>query len=108
MNPSNLRAQVEPLFARGPRRSTGVGVEQELFAMNLLSGASVAPARVRAAIAGRPYAAWVSFEPGGQVELSLPRAADPAAAAAHLVEVTAALAADLIRCGIVLDARPVR
>ncbi|MCX6398178.1 MAG: glutamate-cysteine ligase family protein [Propionibacteriales bacterium] len=108
MDPQQLRQQVAKLFARGPRRSTGTAVEQEFFSIALVSGGSVDPARVRAAIIGRPYAAWISFEPGGQVELSLPRARGPAAAVAQLREVTAALANDLSRRGIVLDSRPVR
>jgi gamma-glutamylcysteine synthetase len=108
MNRTALRTLVEALFVRGSRRTVGVGIEQELFTAGLLNGASVAPERVRAAIAGRPYAAWVGFEPGGQVELSLPRAESATVAARHLQAVTGALAADLQPLGIVLDARPVR
>ena len=76
--------------------------------MDLIGGGCVAPDRIGHAIAGREYAEWVSFEPGGQVELSLPAAADAAAAAAQLERVTSALAADLMVRGIVLDATPVR
>jgi glutamate--cysteine ligase len=108
MNLVDLRAHVEPLFRRGVRRSVGVGLEQELFAATFVGGGSVDPARVRRAIAGRPYAAWVGFEPGGQVELSLPRAGSAGRVAARLEAVTRALAADLQPHGIVLDARPVR
>jgi len=108
MNPSSIRPQVAALFARDHRSTTAVGVEQELFAMDLIGGGCVAPARIGHAIAGREYADRVSFEPGGQVELSLPVAADGAAAAAQLERVTSALAADLMIRGIVLDATPVR
>lgn len=108
MDPQQVHRQVHKLFSRGARRSFGTAVEQEFFSVALIGGGSVDPARVRAAIAGRPYAAWVSFEPGGQVELSLPRACGPTAAVAQLREVTAALADDLTRRGIVLDSRPVR
>jgi len=86
----------------------GVGLEQELFTACLISGGGVDPARVREAVAGRPYAAWVGFEPGGQVELSMPRAESAALAADRLRAVTCALATDLQGLGIVLDARPVR
>jgi gamma-glutamylcysteine synthetase len=108
MTPTALRHHVDPLFRRGGARTTGVGIEQELFATALISGGSVHPDRVRSAIAGRPYARWVSFEPGGQVELSLPRAGSAAGAARQLQKVTGALAADLQPLGIVLEARPVR
>jgi glutamate--cysteine ligase len=76
--------------------------------MGLFSGGSVAPERVREATAGRWYAPWLSFEPGGQVELSLHSAPSPHAAARHLAEVTAAVGRDLQPHSIVLDARPVR
>jgi glutamate--cysteine ligase len=85
-----------------------VGVEQELFAREFLGGGPVSPTRVGNAIEGRDYARWVSFEPGGQVELSLPVAATAAAASSRLERVTAALAADLMPAGIVLAATPVR
>ena len=104
----SLRWHVESLFRRGAARSTRVGLEQELFTATLIGGGCVAPERVRAAIAGRPFDEWVGFEPGGQVELSLPRADSAALAAGQLRAVTSALAADLLPFGIVLDARPVR
>jgi len=108
MDASTLRPHVANLFRRGATRSTGVGLEQELFTAALLTGGPVDPARVREAVRGRWYAAWVGFEPGGQVELSLPRAGTAAQAVAHLQSVTGALATDLQPLGIVLDARPVR
>lgn len=108
MNVLQVRQQVTRLFARGNRHSVGAAIEQELFAMDLIGGASVHPDRVRAAVAGADYEPWVSFEPGGQVELSLPPARDPRAAAAHLMSVTRSLADDLIGHGIVLTAQPVR
>jgi gamma-glutamylcysteine synthetase len=108
MNRSSIRQCVSPLFARGPRRATAVGIEQELFAMDFIGGGCVAPTRVGDVIQGRDYAGWVSFEPGGQVELSLPVAPTAAAASIQLERVTSALAADLMACGIVLAATPVR
>src|SRR5689334_11996163 len=107
MNGHPIRESVAQLFAR-TGRGTRVAVEQELFAMDLLSGHSVAPDRVRAAIAGRDYSRWVTFEPGGQVELSLPPAENSTAATAQLTNVTDALAADLIGRGIALAAGPAR
>ena len=107
MNGKSIRRSIAPLFA-GTGRTTSVAVEQELFAMDLFGGNSVAPSRVLEAIDGRSYSRWVTFEPGGQVELSLPPAATPAAAAAHLERTTAALADDLMGHGIVLAARPTR
>jgi len=103
----SIHTNVAQLFAR-TGSGTSVAVEQELFAMDLVGGASVAPCRVQAAIAGREYARWVTFEPGGQVELSLPPAPTPQTAAAQLAEVTAALAGDLMAHGIAICARPVR
>ena len=107
MDRTRILEAVAPLFAR-TGRSTSVAVEQELFAMDVFGGASVAPRRVLEAIAGRSYARWVSFEPGGQVELSLPPAATPAAAGAQLVAITEALCADLMAHGIAVAARPRR
>ncbi|MBM0124357.1 glutamate-cysteine ligase family protein [Pimelobacter simplex] len=111
MDARTIRPHAARLFRPrlpGSTRTTRVAVEQELFAMGLLNGASVAPSRVREATAGRWYAGWLGFEPGGQVELSLPPAPSPGAAGRHLAEVTAALGRDLQPHGIVLDARPVR
>ncbi|GAA4080252.1 glutamate-cysteine ligase family protein [Nocardioides kongjuensis] len=111
MDARSIRSAVARLFRPqlpGSTRTVRVAVEQELFAMGLFSGGSVAPARVREATAGRWYAPWLSFEPGGQVELSLPSAPSPDAAARHLAEVTDALGRDLQPHSIVLDARPVR
>ncbi|HWJ11380.1 MAG TPA: glutamate-cysteine ligase family protein [Nocardioides sp.] len=111
MDARTIRPEVARLFRPrlpGGSRTTRVAVEQELFAVDLLTGASVHPDRVRGIITGRSHAAWVGFEPGGQVELSLPCQATALEAGSHLVAVTRALAADLQRCGIVLASTPVR
>lgn len=108
MNRHSIRPHVEKLFARGAARTTRVAIEQEFFALGMLPGCSVGPDRIRDAVAGRPFAAWVSFEPGGQVELSLPPAADATAAGAHLRQVTGQLAAALARHSVALTSRPVR
>lgn len=111
MDARTIHSQVarlfRPLYAGGTR-TVRAAVEQEFFAVDFFNGSSVDPTRVRDAVAGRPYAPWVTFEPGGQVELSLPVAPSAAAAGRHLVEVTRALAADLLGSGIVLYAQPVR
>jgi gamma-glutamylcysteine synthetase len=91
----------------GNRRTTRVGIEQELITRDAESGAPVAPDRVRAATAGAPYAAALGFEPGGQVELSLCPAPDGRAAVRLLRNRVAALRSDCARAGIELDASPV-
>ncbi|MCX6400367.1 MAG: glutamate-cysteine ligase family protein [Propionibacteriales bacterium] len=111
MDVHSIRPSVARLFRplhSGSGRTVRAAVEQEFFAVDFFNGSTVHPDRVRKATAGRPYAPWVSFEPGGQVELSLPVAASATAAADHLAEVTRALAADLLGHGIVLYAQPVR
>ena len=111
MDARTIRPQVARLFRPclpGGSRPTRVAVEQELFAVDFFNGGSVHPDRVRRAIAGQPYEPWVAFEPGGQVELSLPCAASAHDAGDQLVSVTRALAADVQGAGIVLSSVPVR
>lgn len=74
---------VSPLFARSPARTTRVGLEQELLVRDR-DGATVALPRLRAALQDLDAAPYVTFEPGGQVELSLPAADGPAAASRRL------------------------
>ncbi len=93
---------------RPRHRTTRVAVEHELFAIDFFNGSSAAPDRVRRAAAGRAYEPWLAFEPGGQVELSLPPVASARAAGARLVAATEALARDLQGGGVVLASRPVR
>ena len=104
---ASLPTEVARLF-RPRHRSTRVAVEQELFAVDLFNGSSATPERVRRAAAGRPYEPWLAFEPGGQVELSLPPAASGREAGDHLVAATGALARDLQGGGIILSSLPVR
>lgn len=75
MNPTDLRRHVAPLFAGSPRRSVSVAVEQELIVFDTGDG-WVPIRRVRRLLAGAPWLPAASFEPGGQLELSLPPAAD--------------------------------
>lgn len=53
-------------------RTTKVGVEQELLVRDSATGETVEIERLRTAVADSEYAAHVTFEPGGQLELSLP------------------------------------
>ena len=76
MDPRELRPVVARLFARGRERSTRVAIEQEY----VVAGAdgSVVPIEVlRQAVAGSRAEPYVGFEPGGQLELSLPPSHDP-------------------------------
>jgi gamma-glutamylcysteine synthetase len=107
MESHSLRACVEPLFVRGVRRTTRVAVEHELITMDQHTGGAVALERVRTATAGAGYARYLGFEPGGQVELSLPCAAGPAELAAALRTSVAALRSDCAAAGIRLEATPV-
>ena len=87
-------------------RSTRVGLEHELLTRDAATGAPVAIERVRAATGSAAYAAALSFEPGGQVELSLPPG--PArSAGSRLDRAVSALRADCARAGIVVEASPV-
>ncbi len=76
------------------------------MAAEIGTGAAVPIERVREATRNAEYAAYLAFEPGGQVELSLPCAPGPTAARQLRVAVSA-LRADCERAGIRLDATPV-
>ena len=68
-----LHRNVSALFPRRRvARTVGVGIEHELLTRDATDGSAVAIDRVRRAVAGASYERWVGFEPGGQVELSLP------------------------------------
>ena len=74
-----LHRNVSGLFPpskRGEDRSR-VGVEQELLTRDACDGSAVADRAGTRAVAGAPYERWVGFEPGGQLELSLPCAPLP-------------------------------
>ncbi|MFB6719614.1 glutamate-cysteine ligase family protein [Kribbella sp. NPDC056345] len=77
MKPKELQPLVAELFARGRRRSVRVAVEQEFLVADATTGAAVPIERVRRAAAGAIAAPYISFEPGGQLELSLPCTLDP-------------------------------
>lgn len=76
---------VAALFDRSSnQRSVRVGTEQELLVRDRRTGGTVDLDRLREVVSGAPCAPYVSFEPGGQLELSLPPARDVAAAADRL------------------------
>src|SRR5688572_14465696 len=79
MNPKELRPVVAGLFTQGRRRTVRVAVEQELLVADSTTGAAVPIDRVRRAATAAIAAPYVSFEPGGQLELSLPCTLDPVA-----------------------------
>jgi gamma-glutamylcysteine synthetase len=98
---------VTSLFDRsGNAHTVGVGIEQELLVATA-AGGTVPVARLRDVLTGRSYAPYLSFEPGGQVELSLPRATDAAAAVRELRSALTALRADAARAGLTLSSEPV-
>ncbi|MEV5965947.1 glutamate-cysteine ligase family protein [Kribbella sp. NPDC051952] len=104
MDPKELRAAVAAQFTRGHRRSVRVAVEQEFVVSDAATGDPVPIERVRRAAAPTSASPYVGFEPGGQLELSLPCGPNPA----HLLCVlTADLERQLIADGIRIQAIPV-
>ena len=83
-------------------RTVRVGVEQELIIRDVRTGGTAAPDRLRRVLADNPYAEHVSFEPGGQLELSLPPAASAVDAAAGLRAAVESVRADAAASGIQL------
>jgi gamma-glutamylcysteine synthetase len=103
MGAKELRPIVAGLFARGRARTVRVAIEQE-YVVAATDGSVVPIERVRRAAAGAIAAPYVSFEPGGQLELSLPPSLDPVR---ELRVVTADLRHHLTKAGITLTAIPV-
>ena len=92
-------------------RTTRVGVEQELIVRDARTGGTVDLPRLRAAVAGSEYATYVTFEPGGQLELSLPVDSSATDAARSLFEAVTDVRRAAARHGIELlddavDTRP--
>lgn len=98
MDTSQLHQLVAGLFARGRRRTVRVAVEQEYLTAGP-DGAVVPIPVARQAAAAAIAAPYVSFEPGGQLELSLPPSLDPVG---ELRRLTADLRRHLSRAGITL------
>jgi len=101
-----LRPIVSRLFAGSPTRTTRVGIEQELLVADVV-GRTVPVPRLREALAGCPVTTYVGYEPGGQVELSLPPVACPASAEALLRVAVRDVRDHLERVGVRLSAEPV-
>lgn len=106
MNQDQLRSRVAPLFADAPTRTTRVGLEQELLVRDR-DGATVPVHRLRAALRDLDAATCVAFEPGGQLELNLPPAPSPTAAAGELRALRRRVEARLRRLGVTLHAEAV-
>ena len=107
MTEHHLLRSVAALFRGSPARSTRVGVEHELLTADATDGSVVPIERVRRAAAGAPYERSLGFEPGGQVELSLPCAPTLPRLADSWEHTIRALRADCSRSGVVLEAAPV-
>lgn len=102
MNHDLVRGHVDRLFAGSRDRTTRIGVEHELFTADSVSGEVAAVERVKKAAEGSAYSSHLTFEPGGQVELSLPPAASAQEATRRLLDAVASLRSDCERAGIVL------
>lgn len=107
MNTNELRPIVAGLFTRGRRRTSRVAVEQEFLVADATTTAAVRIDRVRRAASAAAAAPYVSFEPGGQLELSLPCAPDPAALARTFCALSDDLRRRLDAAGISIHALPV-
>ncbi|MCW2797365.1 glutamate-cysteine ligase family protein [Nocardioides sp.] len=107
MDVATIRSRVARVFpGRDNRRTTRIGVEQELIARQSLDDGPVAPDVVRAAARQASYLPSLGFEPGGQVELSLPPANSPTELVRRVRHDLAALRADCARSGVTLESTP--
>jgi glutamate--cysteine ligase len=102
----DLHRRVAALFPTTGAGGTRVALEQELITAGS-TGESVPVEDVRAATRAAAYRSYLGFEPGGQVELSLPCAAGPAEITRRLCADVDALRRDLAPAGIRVDARAV-
>ncbi|GAA1560618.1 glutamate-cysteine ligase family protein [Kribbella lupini] len=105
MDPKTLRPLVTGLFAPS-RRRTRVAVEQEFVVADVATGAAVPIERVRRAARTTAAAPYLGFEPGGQLELSLPCASGATALTRLASDVTDDLRCHLTAAGIRIDAVP--
>jgi gamma-glutamylcysteine synthetase len=102
-----LLREVSALFQGGTSRSVSVGIEHELLSRDVSDGSVVPIDRVRRAVRGSSYQSWVGFEPGGQVELSLPCSPSLPQLAATWEATIEQLTGDCTTAGIELDSAPV-
>jgi gamma-glutamylcysteine synthetase len=107
MDAKKLRPTVSGLFARGRGRTTRVAVEQEFLVADATTSAVVPIERVRRATRVAAAAPYLGFEPGGQLELSLPCAPDAAALTRSLSTIAGDLQRHLGAADIRTDAFPV-
>ncbi len=107
MNRESLLPSVAGLFATSGRRTLRVGVELEQLTRDAHDGSVVRVERVRRASLGASYAGWLGFEPGGQVELSLPCHDTVAELARTARSTVGELKADCAAAGVLLDPVPV-
>jgi glutamate--cysteine ligase len=107
MGTQQIHSRVARLFPAGGQCSTRVAVEHELLTTDLATGAPAPIGRVREATSHTWYADHLGFEPGGQVELSLPPVAGPALLAPQLEAAVAALSVDCGEVGVRLGVTPV-
>jgi len=106
METKELGPLVAGLFVRGRRRTTRVAVEQEFLVADTTTGAAVPIERVRQAACTAYANPYLAFEPGGQVELSLPCAPDSATLTSELCALTDDLKQHLAAAGIRLESLP--
>ena len=107
MNAHHLRPRVARLFPRpGPRR-TRVAVEHEFLTAARGTGRVVPIEAVRTATRDASYAGYLTFEPGGQVELSLPCAETPTELALRFRSDADALRAACDAVGVIVTSDPV-
>jgi glutamate--cysteine ligase len=98
---------VSNLFPSGRRRTRRVAVEQELIARDAVDGSVVLVDRVRRATRCASYAESLGFEPGGQVELSLPCSPSITELQRQLRATFDGLRSDCASAGVLLDPGPV-
>lgn len=107
MDPEQVRRPVARLFRRSTRRTIRVGLEHELVAADSSTGAVVPIDLIREATQRAAYADHLGFEPGGQVELSMPCEADAVRAVDALAAAVTALRHDCASVGVRLAATPI-
>jgi glutamate--cysteine ligase len=107
MDAERLRPRVARLFAPRSPLSARVAIEHELLTVDVRSGASAPIDVIRQVVGAVSCATHLGFEPGGQVELSLPCAASPAALARRLGAEVAMLRAACGAGGVRIVASPV-
>ena len=107
MNTRDLVPIVSGLFRGGRGRTTRIAVEQEYLVADAVTGGAVPIERIGRAARIAAAAPYLGFEPGGQVELSLPCMPDPATVTRTLRGLTDDLRRRLAAAGIGIHALPV-